>query len=138
MTIIAYRDGVLAADSMVTFGDTCYFGRSKVFKIRGHLIGAAGKSAECHKFIEWFRSKTLKKFVAPAEGFDGFIVKPNGDAFLYLTSGILPFEGEYYATGSGADFALGAFAAGADAITAVRAAIKHNVYCGGEIHSVML
>ena len=42
-------------------------------------------------------------------------------------------RGPYFAMGSGRDFALGAMAAGASAEEAVRAAIAHDVYSGGEV-----
>ena len=45
---------------------------------------------------------------------------------------------EFFAIGSGSSLALGAMSFGASAEEAVRVAIKHNVFCGGEVYSVSL
>lgn len=138
MTIIAYRDGVLAADTAIVAGDTmlpdCIV---KIVKDRGSLAGAAGSATYNHAFLAWFLGHELGEPPTPVKDdglFDiGIIVRPDGTIERHEPGGKFVITPVYYAVGSGEDVALGAFFAGADAEQACAAAIAHDTSCGGKI-----
>ena len=130
MTCIAYRDGVMVADTEMSIGyvkSRCV----KIAKKNGHLIGLSG--SECPPlatFVSAFGKKdeearkTLKDFK-----FTGLIVTPKGEIQLWDSSLTFePLTTPFYAIGSGGEVAIGAMEMGASARRAVMAAIK---WCSG-------
>jgi hypothetical protein len=147
MTIIAYRDGIMAGDTLVSSDEGQFVGfDEKVVKnLLGALWGAMGDNGECHRCCEWFlKAKGLVDLHAPPRFSDGqgLIVFPDGDVFTvydgYARQSIEHRHFGYTAIGAGCDFALGAMAMGATAEQAVKVAIDFSLLCGGEIHSVRL
>lgn len=146
MTTIAYRDGILAADSRVTYGEegsarihTCKkLFRKKVTQGKKSfdvIIATAGESAPGMLFVDWYGTG-----------------KPIPDTFLHLggdflclvltPSGLFEFDvycrgeevnDDFYAIGSGAKAALGALWCGKSAVEAVRIASRIDPYTGGRI-----
>lgn len=153
MTTIAYRDGVMAADTQMTSSESTRMGHcTKVWKIKGYLVGFAGTQRlvrEAKDFLE----NNLKSgeplpripFFAQEEkdqstnGVWGFVVCPQRGIFRYEERG-LPWEVEadYIAVGSGSDYARAAMYCGKDAIDAVAVAMHFDCGTGGEIRSVKL
>jgi hypothetical protein len=144
MTIIAYKDGFLAAESRITlYGEkdkgTCCFDRSpKLFRKfagtpRECIIGTAGESDPGNKFIAWYGERKSKK-----------CPEMKGAHLLVLdSSGLWEWDGsdtpdqvldDYYAVGCATKIALGAlFIPGVTAEQAVHACIAHDPYCGGKV-----
>lgn len=62
--------------------------------------------------------------------FQLLVAKPDGSVYYAKDHGALtgPLEGPFFATGSGEDYALGAMAAGCDAVTAVRHTCSLDVW----------
>jgi len=139
MTAIAYRDGVLAADSMAVFNEHIKeLNETKAVKEQGHLIAIAGENCPRNDvFIKWYwggRKKPLAKYK-----FDALVVTPDGIAKCWDQTGEWqPITGPYFAIGSGAETCMGAMHAGATAAAAVQAAIDHCPTVGGTVHSVKL
>jgi ATP-dependent protease HslVU (ClpYQ) peptidase subunit len=140
VTTIAYRAGVLAGDTLITEGDTKLpeHGR-KVFRLRdGRLFGSSGNAEDGMILLDSVRKGE------PTPLFKGGTVK----ALLVETDGTLKcYEGrrwtrvagvEYAALGNGAHYALGAMAAGATAVQAVRAGMKHDTHSGGRVQYLNL
>lgn len=133
MTTIAYRDGMLAADSLATSNglrdDYC----AKVWRV-GPLMGAAcGSRALCLKFQDWVRAGMVGS--SPFEGKDdgnGLLVTPD-HVICFANSGAWPVYADFYALGSGYQLAMGAMEVGASAEEAVLAAIKWDVSSGGDV-----
>jgi ATP-dependent HslUV protease subunit HslV len=136
MTIIAYKNGIMAADSAVWTG-YIYGGEiTKIIKTpNGSLVGASGNHAICSKFRAW---ALLENEETPWEGGDSFygvIVKKDGTIMMYYDKngiGEICYE-DSHAIGCGYEIALGAMDAGATAIRAVEIAIKRHAYCSGKI-----
>lgn len=55
MTTLAYRDGVLAADTLMTGNGMAWAHLPKIGKIKSVLYGACGLSNENAAFREWVR-----------------------------------------------------------------------------------
>jgi ATP-dependent protease HslVU (ClpYQ) peptidase subunit len=146
MTTIAYRDGVLAADSQVTWGPTVM--PCKIKKIsrlpNGSLYGFCGTvelgeimrrslveigSAEGGGVLEDRRD--LDK-----EAFEGVIIQPDGETLFFENRTWIRMDVPYLAMGTGKEHAYGALALGASAKQAVKAAVKLDPNSGGRVISL--
>jgi hypothetical protein len=139
MTTIAYRSGVLAADTMLTVSGS-YFGRAiKIFKREkdNALAGSCGNADYAAAFSRWFLAGKLDD-PPKAEESDknvdrSVIFLTNGEIWIFEPGGKFQVYADYFAFGSGMDFALGAMHMGADARQAIEAACKHDPNTGGDI-----
>ncbi|HVJ31681.1 MAG TPA: hypothetical protein VND94_01085 [Terriglobia bacterium] len=135
MTVIAYRDGIMAADSLMQLGSTKARCR-KIAKHRGHLIGLSGNVCPpLDTFIELFFSEDEddRRFLSTFD-FDALIVTPAGEIQVWEQR--LCFETPpvpFWAIGSGQDCAMGAMEMGATAKQAAAAAIKWVPNIGGPV-----
>lgn len=141
MTTIAYRSGVLAADTGTTVGGTRIGDTSKIGRaVDGSLYGAAGRSTYASAFREWahdMRCGTPPEAIVDGNYCDrGLIVYPDGRIEIYEQGGKFTVAAPYYAMGSGRCEALGAMHAGGDAEAAIRAAMAHDESTYGHIESV--
>lgn len=138
MTTIAYRNGVLAADTRMCLGDNLLGTTVKIARnANGDLAGAAGDATYNFAFLKWF---TGLESTPPPEAKQtdnnidrGVIFRKNGVIEVYEPRGQFQVVAPYYAFGSGRPEALGAMYAGADAETAVRAASAHDAFTGGDV-----
>ena len=145
MTVIAYRDGVMAADSRITFSGeesgSAYGRCAKLYRTKDAIIGLQGESSPGLVFLDWYKSGKRK----PPEG----LVTSDADFFaLVLTKhGLFLFDkwcrgeevlDEFWAIGSGAKAALGAMHMGADAEQACDIACRIDPYCAPPIETMTL
>lgn len=140
MTIVVYRDGVMAADSLVTDHDLRCGAVRKIQKINGCLVGAAGGLAEVQMFFAWYAARAgTDRPVLTDDNFEGLVVMPGGQVNWY-GHGLLPtrLDAPYHAIGSGFKVAMGALWMGASAERAVECAIALNIRCGGPIDVIRL
>jgi ATP-dependent HslUV protease subunit HslV len=145
MTTIAYRDGILAADSRATFqseegGARCVRCR-KIYRKKTKagievLIGTAGESSSGLLFVDWYGSdrKPPIKFLDGDADFLCLVVTPSGVLEYDKWCRGEEVEEEFAAIGSGAKAALGALYAGASAEEAVRIACKIDPYSSEPIY----
>lgn len=77
MTTIAYRDGMLAADSLFTDDNQRDSYGAKVFRIGGLLVGFAGSLALGLRFRDWVRGGL--EGASPYRGIGGFDTQSGGD-----------------------------------------------------------
>lgn len=151
MTCIAYREGILASDSVVisrswsAIGGYQKVGRRE-FDGKVYLYAATGETAYAAKFDKWMQSPAFEAFITKDEGHPnlepaardeqcvGLIFTPEGDCIRF--EGNYPAYkvfGPYFAFGSGEQVALGAMHAGASAEQAVEAAMVHDVLTNGPV-----
>lgn len=135
MTCIAYRDGIMAADSEMNISGVkslC----TKIAKKNGHLIGMCGENCPpLDDFLDAFADldeearKLMKEF-----NFAALVVTPAGEMQLWDRLMVFePLKTDFYAIGSGGDVALGAMDMGASATRAVKAACKWSAGVGGRV-----
>lgn len=147
MTTIAYKDGVLAADSKVT-SDSVYAGTAiKLVKSKRYLLAACGNLNCVHEFLRWgkrgFKEEERHQLADEMKktdvDFTGVSVDPNGMLYEYdgttLPAPVRLVKG-MYAIGSGSEFALGAMAAGCSAREAIKIASLFDVNTGGKIREL--
>lgn len=142
MTTIAYRDGVLAADTQTSIHDGCVITPDKSKKILrlsdGSLIAGSGIKRQISDFAKWCETKVGEK----PDTEESTIIR------ISLDGGVIVYDGKtderdvtgcpFYAVGSGAAAALGAMYAGARADQAVEIAMKVDPWTGGEVDVVRL
>ena len=152
MTVIAYRNGLMAADTGARSNDLIRTNAKKVYKcpVTGDLYGFAGNADSMAEFIDWVISETeedyphIKYQRRPSIGgniekfeshFIVLHVSADGKIVELLTAfGKEDFSKEpYCAIGAGAEVAIGAMYVGATATAAVGAAINHSPYCHGRV-----
>jgi hypothetical protein len=141
LTTIAFRDGYLSADTLISY-DTFTNGNREKLAIHGPFIVAMAG-------FTWLR-KPLEKWVADGcpedavpedllengDRFEALILDADGNCFRYECGYLLPVAASYTAIGSGHQFAIGAMAHGATAEQAVAAAALHDKNTGGNIQSL--
>lgn len=138
MTTIAYRDGVLAADTLVTSGDIRCGSEVKIRALGPLLYGSCGSCGLTDKVEAWMRGG-MKGDRPPLRVPDGsatgavFVFMPDHTVLWMHEDGDTVIRAPYWAAGSGEMYALGAMALGATAPEAVKAAIVHDVGSGGPI-----
>lgn len=138
MTTIAYRYGVLAADTGVASGGVRCGRLTKIVRSpSGNLGGAAGSATYCEAFKNWMAGGQRGDPPEPKEHRDcldqGAVFWPDGSIEVHELDGRFRLSATYYALGSGRSEALGAMYAGADAALAVRCAMEHDEGTFGEI-----
>jgi ATP-dependent protease HslVU (ClpYQ) peptidase subunit len=129
MTIIAYRDGVMAADTCVT--DSFITNGMKLHKKSGHIIGFCGDVAQALVFVDWFfnQKKNRKPDLASETGWEALVLNKDGVTTWDRSLRPIPMDDHFYAIGSGATLAMGAMEHGASAKKAVEIACKRDPYC---------
>lgn len=134
MTVIVYKNYVMASDSSCWKESTEICKVKKIYRIRKGLVGIAGDFTDIAKFIKWLKEGAVEEEY-PKGTFEAIVVDPSNRITLWDGWGYAPINhrGNYCAVGSGADIALGALCVGASSKQAVQAAIKHHSQCSGPI-----
>lgn len=143
MTTIAYRNGIIAADTGLTRGSLRNSFVSKIAKNKdGALAGACGSAWWIAAFLKWFMDGG-EMLHNPDEGCDtAIIIDRRRRMTLYESekSKTWSYEvrGPYHALGSGCMVAFGALHSGAHPVDAVKAAIAHDESTYGRVESLKL
>ncbi len=134
MSVIAWRDGIIAADKMMTetgLHNVC----TKIFKINDNeVLSFAGEIAQGLILVEWYKNgkkeEDWPKFQL-TDDWTRLIVASAAGVLIYDNHPVaIPIEDEFQAWGCGRDYAMGALSMGASAREAAEVACTHNVYCG--------
>lgn len=125
----------MAADTGVCAGDMVIVGRIKIYRRDdGALIGGAGKGGYCHAFRKWALGGENGEPPASRDDSAGMIVMPDGLIRLWDNEvGLNELTTDYFAIGSGQEYAMGAMFCSASAEDAVRAAIAHDAFTNGDV-----
>lgn len=151
MTTIAFKRGILAGDTKITGCGNSHWGNiAKIKRVDNWLIGACGAVDAMHWFLKMFDPKYIEQRntvmgnphsgVLKDDDLEALIISPNGKVF-HVEEKLLftPLKKqEYFAIGSGEQVALGAMCAGATAIEAVKAALRHDGSTGGRVQFLKL
>lgn len=148
MTTIAYKDGIIAADSRATYTTEAGGSRKHICtklyrkqitegrKTFDVIIATAGESSPSLVFLDWYGTGTPIPDVLLHHGgdFTCLILRPDGLFEVDVMCRPDPIMEPFYAIGSGAKEALAAMHCGKSAIEAVRVASVYDPYTGGRIH----
>jgi len=143
MTTIAWDGKTLAADKRATHGGLI-FTVTKIFRIRGYLVGASGDFDRIMETIAWFSDGADPAKVPPHsrsnDEYVGMLVIGPGGLIEKYERGPLPYriESKLHAIGSGRDFAMAAMYLGKTAIEAVEVATALDTGTGNGVDTLML
>ena len=139
MTIICYRDGIMAADSGI-YQDGLLVGlHTPIVKVPGgSLTVAVGSPFDIHRYAQWVVVPTDENdepFVgAEQPGFHALMVTPDKVIFTVDGTGAtVELDAPFATIGTGWKMAYGAMAAGATAERAVQIAIEFHDGCHGPV-----
>ena len=124
MTTLAYDGRTLAGDRQLTLGGTP-MPMTKIFQLGSELIGLCGSVQESLQFLKWYQDgKDPETKPKLDEGFSALVITPG--RILRYEDHLMPWQVNlpFWAAGSGADYALGAMAAGKNASEAVEIASR--------------
>lgn len=148
-TIIATKTKILS-DGKVTVGSRVdQYNFKKVRKIGDYLVGGAGRLSSILTFFAWFEQNLQCQAAQESipglmiqsdpdkedEEFVALVVHPDGRIFIHEGNNparAFPIEADYYAVGSGADFALAALDGGCTPEEAMAVAKMRDAFSGGE------
>lgn len=143
MTTIVYRDKTIAVDGRSSWGDMICNDQHMKMHIRGrHAFFASGVPSDIDEYIDLYLARAIN---SPEYLGTLSMLVVDSDLNLYQVGVAkkpirsmwrekLPLD-IYLAIGSGAMYAMGAMAMGADAKQSVNCAAAHDVYTGGVIRS---
>ena len=146
MTTVAYRDGVMAADTGITnSGGVRYASVSKMHRCPdGVLMAGAGDYGSVLDLFSWY-DRGCPSDDVPEFGDDedmvvcALVIYPDGRvAYIERDLRECPLEGEFFAIGSGVEGALAAMAAGATAEEAVEIMCGLDIYTNGPVRTERL
>jgi len=137
MTTIVWRDGAMAADSRAYSGSSWAFGRkTKIRCHKGILMGiSTNQVGIIDTVLDWYCGGMIKGpqglkdslAMTPEIAFMLLAVGSDGIGGLMVGHGVMTeAKADYFAIGSGEEYALGALAQGATAYEAVLAASKFD------------
>ena len=135
MTTVAYRHGIMAADTRMIQGSAIIGDFVKIVRRKdGVLAGAAGDAGWAQAFHRWFLDGEKGDYPMLEENSKGVIVRGRRKQVEMLEQGgWIIFKPPFFAMGSGKEFALGAMAQGATAEQAVDVAMRFDPGSGGQI-----
>lgn len=136
ITVIAWDGSTLAADSL-----GCINGRrvdppfKKIREVRQNVFAAiSGGAGAASKFFKWAQEGANPDDWPSFSGGGAFLLIENGIGTAYDEDGAANTVDAPFAFGVGGDLAMGAMAAGANAIKAVEIAVRYSVDCGAPIN----
>lgn len=143
MTVIAWKDGVLAADRLMLHGATRKE-VTKIHRVADCLAGVCGTLSIGMEMLAWYRAGAIPGQYPtsnrnPSEGASLIVVRPDGTVWNYESSPH-PFlvEGPFCAFGSGDEPAMVAMYCGKSAAEAVEIAGLYNNGCGNGVDTLTL
>jgi ATP-dependent protease HslVU (ClpYQ) peptidase subunit len=135
-TIVANRTS-MAADKRVS--GVPVFRTSKIFRVRGSLIGFAGNTEQALRFIEWRRTPEAKPTFVETADFMALELSADGRLTYWGAEMVgIPIEDDFYAIGSGASYALGAMAMRASPKHAIEVAARFDCSTGSDVQTLTL
>jgi ATP-dependent protease HslVU (ClpYQ) peptidase subunit len=129
LTTITYKDGILATDTQLTWGDTRHY-TTKVKRLpTGIIIACAGIVASERKAHEIFSDSNWRSLdlSEKAKSFSAMLFI---DGKLHLCTGNyipIPISDRFFAIGTGAPFALAAMSLGCSAADSIKLAADFDV-----------
>lgn len=141
VTTIAYRDGIVAADSQLNLGNIKVKSSPKIVLLSsGEILAAAGWMYNIAKAQAFFDQKNWRDKLDDApefeEGFDAILFSKGKPYYCSRNCIPFPVEHPFFAIGSGTDIALAAMYTGMSAPDAVLLASELDIYTNNKVQIV--
>lgn len=143
MTVIAYKDGIMAADSNASYDYLTVAQVHKTIRTKhGFLIGGAGSAGDVSEAFARLQDLENIRQLYGEEIISGesqlLIVTPKGKIYVVDHAGVITVRGKFAVLGSGSAVALTALTLGHSAAEAVNVAKKLVPGCGGKTRTIKL
>lgn len=143
MTTIVFRDNILAGDTRAFSGSPQPMGKKqKIFKVAGgSCFGVSTSHPGLGEEIRnWYEECKHFDHQPQLNGrsFEMLEIDTDGNVFFYNDSfnPSGPLIADYFAIGSGSEYALGALSMGASAVEAVTVASQHDIWTNDFIQNM--
>lgn len=137
MTTVVFKDGVFAADSLVTADSYTEGYTNKVRRVGNIYIGWAGNLCALEEFLKFIAGEPFNRaYLEDKESrYDFIVVNKETREVTEYNRNLIPtrLDMDYYAIGSGRSLAIGALLMGASPKKAVEIASKVDRTTGGKI-----
>jgi hypothetical protein len=139
MTVIAVRDGIMAADTAVWCGDVLAGHSRKIVRLAdGRLFAAAGDRPQIQKCVYWLNGEAERPAAVDECEFGALILAVDGIWRIDYRFDIYGSVGDFAVEGAHDEFLMGTMAAGASAKEAVQLAIKYARRAGDDVQAESL
>lgn len=143
MTTIAYRDGVMASDSRAYSGSRNYIGsKNKIHRLsNGSLIGLSSSVVgECERLKRFVEGRGVELECELDMPVQALLVTVDGSVYYFSEGRSFsgPINNDYFAIGSGEQYAIVSMSLGASAAKSIETAIEFDVWTGGDIKCLEL
>lgn len=141
MTTIAFKDGVLASDTLSVYGGNAKesFNAQKIMRGKnGALLAMCGDFGPVHSFATALAKGVTNQAPLPKDCGRVVEIRRTGKIIVHEGGGSYPLRERSFSYGSGSDAARGAMLAGASAARAVRIASKVDINTGGRVRILAL
>jgi ATP-dependent protease HslVU (ClpYQ) peptidase subunit len=143
MTTIAWKEGILAADSQVTADDVAYLSADKISIISTRLvIAGAGDCNECLRMEKWFKKvgtdweKELDSKPSIKKSYEAILVSDGKPYTLFKDGYPDPLAHPFFSIGSGWKFAMAAMHLGKSATEAILLASVFDINTNDRIRYI--
>ena len=143
MTVIAFKDGVMAADTQLTQFNSRVRAQKIVRLPDGGVAGGCGSWAAAYAGLKWLADGGSdtgdegKKLLPDIDEATILIARPDGSLWLLESRfPAFPITDKFAAVGCGNDAAMMALNSGRSAVEAVHAVIQQDVLCGDPVQSM--
>jgi len=147
MTTIAYKNGSLCCDSLISQNSVRVGAMQKIFQTEEFAYGCAGAAGICTEFnafmqkqgtIQGYHEKYGKEYGKDETNLSVLMINKSTKELTHYSYGTnaTTFTAEYSAIGSGVEIALGVMACGKSAREAIKVAIKLDCLSGGKIQEI--
>ncbi len=138
MTTIAFKDGILAADSGVfQSGRWCGSADKLIRASDGGMAAVAGSLVDTEVVRSALKEQETGGGFDISDDSEALVIRPDGQVYNAFTNSRICFvDGPFHALGSGFDIAFGAMAAGASALEAVKIAAEYDVNTRGPFQTM--
>lgn len=140
MTTIVCDRKRMIGDRRISDSNGYFFQSTKIFKIKGDAVGAAGPAADCEDFMEWYgkRDRVERPTHLDKEEFEAVVLTKSGIYCYDHACVAIKVERDFHAIGSGALGALVAVEKGASLEDAIALVTKFSTETGPEIDVIEL
>jgi ATP-dependent protease HslVU (ClpYQ) peptidase subunit len=135
MTTIAYKDGILAADTQLTLGTMRLSDCHKIQRLQNDIIVACAGGVDLERYFhKWLLGEKIPRAKIPTKKFEAIVIKDK-NAYWYqdgLEDHLIP-AGANYAIGSGWMICKTFMHSGLSAKEAVKATSELDIYTNKKV-----
>lgn len=134
MTVIAVKDGIMAADTGLWKGAAIYGHQRKIIRLTdGRLFAASGESGAVQECLRWLNGEADRPTPETQDDFGALILAPDGVWRIDYKYRLFRDHANFPCCGAHSEMLIGAMAAGASAEEAVCIAIRYGDSAAGDV-----